>query len=142
VDIFAVIAGLFGGGLAIFGGLCAVIVPLLVLGGLGYFLYRRSQQANVARAAAQAWPHTSGTVLRSRVQTRRSGNSTSHYPVVVYEYEVGGRRFQGQTIKAGDQFMSVRIMGQADETVDRYPVGKHVTVYYNPQNPKESALER
>ena len=142
MDIFTALVGLFGGGLAIVGGLCAFIVPVLVLAGVGYLLYRRNQQAKVAKDAAQSWPHTSGTVVRSRVETRRSGNSTSHYPVVVYQYEVGGETYQSKTIKAGDQFMSVRIMGQADETVDRYPAGKRVTVYYNPANPKEAALER
>lgn len=138
----SVIIGLLGGALGILGGLCAVIVPLLILGGFGVFLYRRSQQAKVARDAAQAWPYTSGMVLSSSVRTRRSGNSTSHSPVVVYSYEVNGKTYRSQIIKAGNQYMSVRIMGQAQDTVDRYPAGASVTVYYNPDNPKESALER
>jgi len=32
--------------------------------------------------------------------------------------------------------------GQAQATVARFPVGATVTVYYNPSNPSESALER
>ena len=142
MDVVSMVIGILGASLGLLGGLCAVIVPLLILGGLGVFLYRRSQQARVVKDAAQAWPTTSGMVLSSSVRTRRSGNSTSHSPVVVYSYEVNGKAYQSQIIKAGDQYMSVRIMGQAQDTVDRYPAGRRVTVYYNPANPKESALER
>ncbi len=124
------------------GAACTIIVPVLVIGGVGFFLYKRSQQSNAARQAAQSWLSTIGTVLMSSVQSRRSGNSTSTFPVVVYQYEVNGKTYQNQTIKAGEQFMNVRILGQADATVGRYPIGANVTVYYNPANPAESALER
>ena len=121
---------------------CSIIIPILILGGIGYFIYKRSQQSSVARQVAQSWPSTSGTVLMSSVQSRQSGRSHSTYPVVVYQYAVNGRTYQNQTIKAGEQFMNVRIMGQAQATVARYPIGANVTVYYNPANPAESALER
>ena len=124
------------------GAACTIIVPVLVIGGVGFFLYKRSQQSNAARQAAQSWLSTTGTVLMSSVQSRRSGNSTSTFPVVVYQYEVNGKTHQSQTIKAGEQFMNVRILGQADATAARYPIGANVTVYYNPTNPAESALER
>jgi len=34
------------------------------------------------------------------------------------------------------------LMGDAQKTIERYPVGAQVMVYYNPANPAESALER
>ena len=110
--------------------------------GLGVFLYRRSQEGKAAKAAAQSWPGTMGTVLISTVQSRRTGRSHSTYAVVVYQYQVNAQAYQGQTIRAGEQFPTVRIIGQAQETVNRYPVGAQVMVYYNPANPQESALER
>ena len=121
---------------------CSVIIPILILGGVGYFLYKRSQQSGAARQVAQYWPSTSGTVLMSSVQSRQSGRSHSTYPAVVYQYTVNGQTYQSQTIKAGDQFMNVRVAGQAYTTVARYPIGANVTVYYNPANPADSALER
>lgn len=133
-------------GFGIFSGIatmaCTVGISVLVIGGLGIFLYRRSQQSNSYRQAAQSWQSTTGMVLMSSVQSRTSGRSHSVYPVVVYQYNVNGKTYQSQTIKAGEQFMSVRISGQAQETVARYPIGATVTVYYNPANPAESALER
>lgn len=117
---------------------CSVILPVLILGGVGYFIYKRSQQSGVARQFAQTWPTTAGTVLMSSVQSDHSND----YPVVVYQYQVHGKSYQSQTIKAGEQFLNVRIMGQAQAVVARYPIGTSVMVYYNPANPAESALER
>jgi hypothetical protein len=121
---------------------CTIILPILLLGGIGYLLYKRNQQSGAARQIAQSWPNTSGTVLMSSVQTRQSGRSHSIYPVVVYQYNVDGKTYQSQTIKAGEQYFNVRITGQAQATVNRYPIGATVSVYYNPANPSESALER
>lgn len=121
---------------------CTIILPLAILGVVGYFLYKRSQQSNTARQAAQSWPSTTGTVLTSTIQVSHTGNSRSEAPVVLYTYEVSGQSYQGQTIKAGEQYLNVRFSGDAINTMGRYPVGKKVTVYYNPANPAESALER
>jgi hypothetical protein len=145
MDPIAILTGLvsaLGGLLGLAGGLCACIVPVVFLIGFGIFMYRRSQQGKVAKDAAQSWPGVMGTVLSSSVQSRRTGNSISTYPVVVYQYQVNGQTYQGQTIKAGEQFFNVRIIGEAQATADRYPVGAQVMVYYNPANPQESALER
>ena len=128
--------------MSLIGGACAVIVPILLLAGFGIFMYRRSQQSNAYRQAAQSWPSTTGTVLMSSVQSRRSGQSYSTYPVVAYQYEVNGKQFQSQTIKAGEQYMSIRVLGEAQATAARYPVGAIVTIYYNPANPAESVLEK
>ena len=136
------IIGILGGLLGIFGGLCATIVPIIFFVIFGIFLYRRNQQGQAAKQAAQSWSSTIGAVLMSSVQSRRSGNSTSIYPVVVYQYSVNGQSYQSQTIKAGEQFFNVRVIGQAEETVRRYPIGAQVMVYYNPENPQQSALER
>ena len=130
--------GLFAG---IAGAICSVIISVLVIGGIGYFLYKRNQKSMAYRQSTQTWQSTTGTVLMSSVQLKRTGNSSSTYPVVVYRYEVSGKQYQSERIKAGEQFLNVRVMGQATETVNRYPIGSAVTVYYNPQNPAESVLE-
>jgi hypothetical protein len=128
--------------LTIAGVACSVILPILILGGVGNFLYKRSQQSGVARQIAQSWLSVTGTVLMSSVQWGSGSNGGSSYPVVVYQYTVHGQSYQSQTIKAGEQYLNVRVMGQAQATVARYPIGSNVTVYYNPANPAESALER
>ncbi len=131
--------GLFAG---IAGMVCSITIPILVIGGIGYFLHRRNQQSMAYRQSTQTWLNTTGTILMSSVQSSYSGRSHSTYPVVVYAYSVNGQSYQSQRIKAGEQFLNVRVAGQAQATVARYPIGASVTVYYNPSNPAESALER
>ncbi len=133
-------------GVGLLGGaaitICATIIPILVIGGIGYFLYRRNQQSMAYRQSTQTWVSTTGTVLMSSVQSKHTGRSHSYYPVVVYVYAVNGQSYQSQRIKAGEQFLNVRVTGQAQATVARYPIGATVTVYYDPANPSECALER
>ncbi len=138
MEIFSLIMGFVG----IAGGICATILPLIFLVIFGIFIYRRSQQGSAAKQATQSWPATTGTVLTSSVQSKRTGTSISFYPVVVYQYTVNGQSYQSQHIKAGEQFFNIRIIGDAEATVRRYPSGAQVTVYYNPVNPSEAVLER
>jgi hypothetical protein len=122
--------------------ICSILLPLLILGGIGYFLYKRNQQSMAYRQSTQTWQSTTGTVVMSSVQRKHTGRSYSNYPVVVYLYQVNGQQYQSQRIKAGEQFLNVRLSGQAEATVQKYPIGSTVAIYYNPSNPAESALER
>jgi hypothetical protein len=142
-----IIALLFGSGvvIAIISVVAITIVSLLctVLPFVAIFWYiaKRSKQAKTMREASQAWQIAAGKVIKSRVEVS-GGDHTSVTPRVIYEYEVYGQRYQGDQIRAGDQFMRVSSSRSAYDTVDRYPEGAAVTVYYNPNNPQESALER
>lgn len=138
MEIFAIVSILFSLILPI----CAMIVPVAVLVGFGVFIYRRSKMRDVAKQAAQNWSSTMGVVIASTVQVKRTYKSRSEIPVVVYQYQVDGKPYTGRVVKAGEQFFSVRLYGDAQKTIARYPVGAQVMVYYNPANPAESALER
>jgi hypothetical protein len=120
---------------------CSIALPLGIFGGLGYYIYKNSQKAKAVQQAAQSWLTTRGQVVLSRVEVS-GGDTTSVTPRVVYQYQVGAQTYQSETIRAGSQFFSVTSGRGAYDTVDRYPVGATVTVYYNPANPAESALER
>jgi len=128
--------------LGLAGGLCATVIPILVFIGLGVFVYRRSKMRDAAKQAAQDWASTMGMVTMSTVQIRRTGRSRSEVPFIMYQFQVNGSPYTGQTIKTGEQFFNVRVLGDAQKTIARYPVGTQVMVYYNPSNPQESALER
>ena len=138
MEIIGILTGLLG----IAGGICAVVAPLVVLVALGVFLYRRSKMRDASKQAAQDWSSVMGVVITSTVQVKRGYKSRSEIPVVVYQYQVNGTPYVGKIIKAGEQYFSVRLYGDAQKTVARYPVGAQVMVYYNPANPAESALER
>ena len=54
---------------------------------------------------------------------------------MVDQYQVLGNSYTSETIKTGEQFFNVRVMGDAQSTIARYPVGAQVMVYYNPAKP-------
>lgn len=92
---------------------------------------------------AQSWHTTTGRVTRSevRAQKRRDMDDrerTRNVPSVGYEYTVNGKRFSGDRISLAEVIPESDI----ESTLDRYPVGKEVTVYYNPADPRQSVLER
>jgi len=135
---------LFGGGmifLTIFIIICSLVPFVAIFGGLGWYIYRRSKESTAMRQASQSWSQTQGVVILSRVEVS-GGEITSVTPRVVYQYDVNGQRYQSEQIRAGDRFMQMTSSRSAYDTIDRYPVGTQVTVFYNPQNPTEAALER
>jgi hypothetical protein len=122
--------------------ICCTVVPIVaIFGGIFWYIGKRSKQAGAVRQAAQAWVQTNGTVIRSRVEVS-GGETTSVSPRVIYQYEVRGRVYQNDQIRAGDKFIRISTSADAYATIDRYPEGLSVTVFYNPANPQESALER
>jgi hypothetical protein len=154
------IALLTGGGLLAAGGgvafavamsACACLAALAAGGGIALWFYRkRLQPAQALKRAAQAWPSVTGTVVASTVATETTydtsspGNTLMRFvPQVTFEYEVGGRRYRGETLRASDRFYSSGMTpGQAQGVVNRYPAGRQVPVYYDPQDPRISMLER
>lgn len=120
-----------------------VAIPFLIIAGVFFYLWLRGRgKVN----AANDWPSTTGKVLFATVEARRSrsgqsGYSTSYYPKIVYEYEVNGQRFHSDRFNLGWEVGRGWQSG-VQKTVERFPVGSLVPVYYNPAKPDESALEK
>lgn len=100
------------------------------------------------RAAAD-WPQTTGKVVVSTPQARRvgafdarrrrgKGDEVRNFAHIVYEYTVSGQAFRNDRVSIGENLGNFEVA----ETIARYPVGKVVTVYYNPRKPREAVLER
>jgi hypothetical protein len=119
-----------------------IVAPLAVLAGLGVHLSRRARRAAAVRRAAAAWAQTAGTVLSTTIRVRRVGQSRSEIPLVIYSYQVDGRPYQSHRVRAGDETGQIKVIGDASSMLDRYPVGSNVTVYYDPDDPANAALER
>jgi hypothetical protein len=59
---------------------------------------------------------------------------------VRYEYVVGGRTYTCDRVSFGDHSSSDAARAQA--IVKRYPKGRKVTAYYDPEDPSLAVLER
>ena len=61
-----------------------------------------------------------------------------------YIFEVNEKPYKGEDVKAGGDtdwavVLPWKVYGRS--MADKYPVGKIITVYYDPKNPKRSSLE-
>ena len=89
-------------------------------------------------AAVTKWPTTTGTVLMSTLESRRTNNGRhAQYPVVLYSYQVGGRSYEGNRIAPGPEVGGTG----APKRLAKYGTGTQVTVYYNPNDPSDAVLE-
>jgi hypothetical protein len=92
--------------------------------------------------AAARLTSTPGKVVTSKVKARRKrdaeASEVGNYPLVEYEYEVGGKPYTGRRISIGEQAADSGVA----ETLARYPVGAGVLVYYDPKDPEKAVLER
>jgi hypothetical protein len=124
IPLFDILVGAVGGGGALVSGIAMV--------------------AKARRMAA--WPSAPGVVVRSEVITKRDTGadpgtpSRSYHARVEFSYAVAGRQYRGSRVGVADA--GGTLPGVAESVARRYAAGKEVTVYYNPQSPGESLLER
>lgn len=123
-------------------GGCFVLI-FGIIGGVMLFKYFQDRKK---AEASQAWTSASGRITESYVRREDSTDSdgypqTYYYPEVRYEYDLLGATFTGDKIAFGTKTGN---SGQkkAQEALAQYPVGKSVTVYYDPNNREEAVLER
>ena len=79
----------------------------------------------------------SGTVLSADIKSVEAGRINLQQPVVTYAYSVDGRRYEND---AFDPLEDDGTRKWANEVLNRYPVGRACTVYYDPTHPQRSVL--
>jgi hypothetical protein len=92
------------------------------------------------------WPHVQGEITASRVvpfeRETPFGVERTFTAVVDYRYMVSGLPYTSANQNfLPHSYATSRDLFKATRTVSRYPAGSWVRVYYNPTNPKQSALE-
>ena len=86
----------------------------------------------------KAWPSVDGTITASTANPGCRGMD-AYTPQLEYRYVVNGNPYQG---KRHDLGMAVcDTQARAEQMVLRYPVGAHVTVYFDPTRPADAVLE-
>lgn len=96
--------------------------------------------------SARTWPSVTGTITRSHIDSSTKPQTDINtrrwvYKVrAAYDYQVAGVHFTGNRIAIRPTSHSTR--QYAERELAEYPVGKTVTVYYDPENPEKSVLKR
>ncbi len=87
-----------------------------------------------------AWGTATGTVISSTVGVSRSSKSTTYYPYVVYRYTVDGHEYENDVLSKPRT--SIDNHAAVERHAARYCPDAEIQVFYNPDNPSESFLER
>jgi hypothetical protein len=121
-------------------GLSILLLVIIVTGLIfGLRALRDGTSDVVVALTARQWPTTSGVIEQSNVVEDQNDDTLLHTPTVRYSYEVAGTHYTGTTVVPGQG--STNAASIAQRTVDRYPVGKQVQVYYQPADPHKIMLE-
>ena len=107
----------------------AVIILAIVFGAILVVQSKKKKQA------AQ-WPATPGRVIQSQLYWGKDADGKPSQEVALtYEYAVNGQTLRSTRVKFG-------FAPNPNQTVQKYPVGAAVQVFYNPAKPTEAVLER
>ncbi len=111
--------------------------------GLGLFALAMGTVRAKEAWMAKSWPTAQGRIIQSRVSEARTSTGNIRIARLCLEldylYLVGETAYEGHRLNAGWRCFA------SDERIrqllEKYPSGKAVRVYYNPDNPKQSMLE-
>jgi uncharacterized protein (TIGR03435 family) len=112
---------------------CSLFIVIgLVAVGTGIWLLTKSLRA-------EGWPVTDGIVQSAEMKSH-SGNhgGTTYSAEVTYSYQVAGASYTGDKVSIGQMSSSSEY---ARGILNRYPVGKKVSVHYPPGDPSDAVLE-
>ncbi|MFQ3621876.1 MAG: DUF3592 domain-containing protein [Spirochaetales bacterium] len=93
-------------------------------------------------AVSYFWSACEGKVVVSEVTRtyRRLYNPQIYSTHIVYEYAVDGVKYQSSRRVFGPAISTGK--STQEKIAEKYPVGKIVTVYYEPKDPRNAVLER
>ncbi|MDJ0759462.1 MAG: DUF3592 domain-containing protein [Woeseiaceae bacterium] len=118
---------------------------LLCLCGAGsyYVVSRVDTDASAVASASIDWPRVAGLVTHSDLVGRQSEKSDADEANpqvdVNYEYVVDNKLYRNDVVRFDQQLLPVK---RKEVLVGSYPSGKRVDVFYDPDNPGNSVLER
>ena len=116
-----------------------IFAALFFFAGLMVFKHITQPLAQEA-AASKEWPTVEGVVSYSELTKTRDTDGNSMYsPNIQYYYTVNGDAFQGSDIQTVDGSTSLK--SSVKKTLAKYPKGKTVTVFYDPDYPSIAVLE-
>jgi hypothetical protein len=134
-----------------------IIGSILFAVGVGVTIWGFSKLQSAKESLS--WPRAEGRVLESNIERVRKTSSRSrrkrrrgknrigtnrqsritYKANVFYEYSVKSNKYSSDKISFGDYSSSNQ--SHAQNIVNRYPRGKDVKVYYNPEDPQLAVLE-
>jgi hypothetical protein len=120
--------------------LVVFLLPLacIALGAAGIVQYLRNRRQARVRAR---WPTVAGTITQSKLAVELDEDGDEKYRADIrFAYRVDGREFEGSNVKWGWTALYAW-RSRAAAALAVYPVGKAVTVHYDPAQPMSAVLD-
>lgn len=110
----------------------------------GFYVGFRALKAWRLYRACENWIPIAGRVTKSEVEHTHGmeGESDSYTPLITYTYQLMGENYEGNRISFGSDGSSSGKRKKAERVVARHPLGSQPTIYYAPDDPSKSVLER
>lgn len=86
----------------------------------------------------RSWPKVDGKLLKAETKRQTTADGPRVVPDIQYQYEVDGKPMQSSTFEFGVPNYEDR--SEIAREINPFEKGATVTVYYNPDQPKESYL--
>lgn len=120
-------------------GLFFIAIPITILAAIFIVLYlnQRRRTQNIVKPGR--WKAVTALITAASVEEAPRGlpgDEASYYPSIQFEYTEEGRVHQG-TQAVGRPYP---VISRAWQTLEHYKVGRQITVYCNPDNPREARL--
>lgn len=115
----------------------------LALGAIGVVLIVLYFKNKGKAKASESWPQAQGRVVATNIRVDEMDSDDSsgirYVPEVHFAYEVDGMSFEGKRLAFGSE-PSFGLRKKAEQFLEPYPSGRVVTVFYNPESPREAVL--
>ena len=90
------------------------------------------------------WPTVPGEIVSSELESETEQHHhkpiTTYAAAIRYAYEIEGKAYESDQIQLGGTSETSQPR-EFERMVERYPKGKRVTVYYDPDDPATATLE-
>jgi hypothetical protein len=110
--------------------------PFMLMGTFALFFGVRGV---IRGHASAAWPAVPGVIQESSVEYQSSSKGGTYHARIRYTYVLESTAHNGSRVAYGG--FGTSGPSHAQKIVNRYPVGRAVTVRYMPSDPDESVLE-
>jgi len=115
-----------------------VAMLTLLIGG-GILAYTGNMIVKAKRRTE--WLDTKGEIIVSGINEVKREEEIMHFPAIRYRYRVNLVTYESTRIQIGDPPYAGSLQ-HTKSIIEKYPLHKQVTVYYNPEDPQESVLNK
>ncbi len=116
-----------------------MILAVVIFFGIGALLIGLSARSYYLGCLLDRWEECDGVITQSEFKTARGVDvAESQWAAIEYEFEVAGQKITSRSLSFG---IPTNTSKAVEGILHRYPVGKQVTVLYDPRKGR-SILER